>query len=298
MRLLRTSMQVPFEGFVVPPLFQSAFLAVGTVAVVATLYTLRPPITQKVVLTFAPWMVVGAALHVFFQLGEAYDAQVYPPAIEPLFSAPAVYLTTFIVMGVVWVAAVIAGQVTASAAEEEYDYVARYLGSTGAGAMLVLVGLLIWQGIDPLVGPFDPILPTIGLIVALVLTFLVYVIIGVWRTYVIAEARYVGALVLFAHAFDGVTTAIGVDLLGVGERSVVPARIIEFSATLPTAQYLGSGWLFIVVKVLVATLVVVLFADYAVEEPSRANLLYGLVAAVGLGPAANNYLLFMLGLAG
>jgi uncharacterized membrane protein len=290
-------MQVPFEGFVVPSLFQLAVLVAGTVAIAAMLYTLRPPVTQKVVLTFAPWMVSGAALHVFFQLGEAYDAQVYPRSVEPLFSAPAVYLTTFVVMGVVWVAAVIVRRVTASATEG-YDYVARYLGSVGAGVMLVLVGLLLWQATDPLVGPLDPVLPTVGLIAALVLTFLAYVAIGVWRTYVIAEARYVAALVLFAHAFDGVTTAIGVDLIGVGERSALPARIIEFSATLPTAQYLGSGWLFVVVKMLVAASVVVLFADYAAAKPNRANLLYGLVAAVGLGPAANNYLLFMLGLGG
>jgi uncharacterized membrane protein len=134
-------------------------------------------------------------------------------------------------------------------------------------------------------------------LVALVLTFVLYVIIGAWRTYVVAEARYAGALVLFAHVLDGVTTTIGVDVLGSGERSALPARIMEFAAGLPTAEFIGTGWLFLVVKIAVASAVVVLFADYVREEPTQGNLLFALVTAVGLGPATNNYLLFVLGLA-
>jgi len=128
-----------------------------------------------------------------------------------------------------------------------------------------------------------------------VVTFVVYVLLGAWRTYIIAEARHVGWLVLFSHVFDGITTAIGVDLLGTTERSYLPRAIMEFAADLPTAEILGTGWLFVVVKVVVAVLVIVLFADYVSEEPERGNLLFAAVAFVGLGPAMNNFLLFLVG---
>jgi uncharacterized membrane protein len=289
-------MQVPFEGFVTPPLPHTVFLIITVVTIIAVLYTMRPPITQMLILAFAPWMVSGAALHVFYQLGEQFQVQLYPPLIEPLFSAPAVYLTTFISMGFIWIVATIVGQTVKSVAEGR-DYVAYYVGSMGIGVMVTLVALVFWQAFDPLVDP-EFIIPTVGLIVTLPVTFVLYVLLGVWRTYIIAEARYVGLLVLFSHVLDGVTTAIGVDILGAGERSVIPARIMEFAASLPTAEYLGSGWLFLVIKIFVAVAVIVLFADYIREEPTRGNLLFAFVAAVGLGPAANNYLLFVLGLAG
>lgn len=287
-------MPVPFEGFVVPPAPYTAFLVAGTAVVLAVLYELRPPVTQKLVLAFAPWMVSGAALHVFYQLGERFRTQLYPPPLEPFFSAPAVYLTSFLGMGVVWVLAALVGMTRRSAAERG-DAAALYLGVSGVGLMLALVGLVFWQALDPLVDP-QPVLPTVGVLVSLVLTFVVYIVVGAWRTYVLAEARYAGALVIFAHVLDGVTTTIGVDILGSGERSALPARIMEFAAGLPTAEFLGTGWLFLLVKIVVAAGIVVLFADYVREEPTQGNLLFAFVAAVGLGPATNNYLLFVLGL--
>jgi uncharacterized membrane protein len=288
-------MGLPFEGFVVPPLPYTVVLALGTIAVVATLYAIEVPVTERLVLAFAPWMVSGAALHVLYQIGERFQARLYPPVLEPLFSAPAVYLTTFVTMGAAWILAATTERTIGSVAEES-GHGARYLGGLGAGVMVVVVGLVLRQGLDPAIDP-EPLLPTAGVVVALVLTFVLYVIIGAWRTYVVAEARYAGALVLFAHVLDGVTTTIGVDVLGSGERSALPARIMDFAAGLPTAEFIGTGWLFLVVKIAVASAVVVLFADYVREEPSQGNLLFALVAAVGLGPATNNYLLFVLGLA-
>jgi uncharacterized membrane protein len=127
-----------------------------------------------------------------------------------------------------------------------------------------------------------------------VLTFVVYMLIGAWRTYVIAEARYVGALVIFAHIFDGVTTAIGVDVLEGTERSAAPQVILDVAADLPTADVLGTGWLFILFKTILASVIVILFADYVSEKPTEGNLFLTLVAVFGLGPALNNFFLFIL----
>jgi uncharacterized membrane protein len=282
-------MQAPFTGFTLPPLLHSAVLLGGTTIIVALLYASRPPVTQKTAFAFVPWMVIGAALHVFYQLGEAFQVNLYPVWAEPLFSAPAVYFTTFLAMGFIWLAATIVG--TTSRNRERG---AQYLARVGIGVALVLAGLLVWQGLDPAVGPLRPAIAVLSVIGAGVLTFVIYILLGAWRTYIIAEAGYAGALVLFAHLLDGITTAVGVDILGVGERSVLPARIMEFAGTLPTEEFIGSGWLFVVVKLAVAVLIVVAFADYVSDEPDRGNLLFAFVAALGIGPAMNNVFIFFL----
>ena len=282
-------MAEPFADFVIPPLLQTLGLLVGTGIIVALLYGIKPPVSQRIVLSFVPWIVIGALLHVFYQIGEALNEQLYPEAIAPLFSAPAVYLTTFIAMGIIWV---LSAMVVPSS--DRKGRIAKYLTLTGVGVLIPLVGLLVWQGTGPEL-EFQPMLPLLGLVITLVLTFVVYILLGAWRTYIIAEARYVGALVLFAHLFDAITTTIGVDILGTGERSALPRYIMDVAADLPTADLLGTGWLFIVVKLILAIAIIVLFADYVSEKPTEGNLFFAVVAAVGLGPAAHNFFLFMVG---
>jgi len=283
-------MATPFEGFVVPETPQLVALLAATVVVVALLLVLEPPITEGFVLAVVPWVFSGAALHVFYQLGELYEVQLYPPVVESLFAAPAVYLTTFVAMGFTWSVSLLVAAGTGGRRRS-----AQYLGGTGTAVAVVLGGLLVWQSLDPVVGPLRIAVPAIGLVASLVVTAVVYLALGAWRTYVIAEARLAGALVLFAHTLDGITTAIGVDVLGVGERSVLPRRIMDFAADLPTAEYLGSGWLFVVVKIGVAVALVWAFADFVHDEPARGYLLFAVLMTVGIGPAFNNLLLFFLG---
>ena len=283
-------MAAPFSGFVVPSLPYLLVLFVATVVVGVVLYVLHPPITQRTVLALVPWVVVGSTLHVLYQLGGALGLSLYPPLVAPLFSAPAVYVTTFVITGAVWVFGVMIGSAFGGRSTGPL-----YLGGVGLGVATVLLVLLVYQGLSPLLGPLRPLVPIVAVITAGIVTFVVYILLGTWRTYVIAEARLSGALVLFAHVFDGISTAIGVDLLGTAERSFLPRRIMEIAADLPTEPYLGVGWLFVVVKMLVAVGIVVAFADYVREEPDRGNLLYAAVMIVGLGPATNNVLLFFLG---
>jgi uncharacterized membrane protein len=99
-------------------------------------------------------------------------------------------------------------------------------------------------------------------------------------------------MVVFAHALDGASTAVGTDLLGAGERTPLSAAILEFAKTLPTADAIGAGWLFVLVKLALAVAVVNLFAGYVREDPRRAHLLLAVIVAVGLGPGVQNVLLF------
>jgi uncharacterized membrane protein len=281
-------MAEPFADFVIPPLAHSAGLVIATVFVVVLLLAVKPPIDQKTVLAFAPWIISGAVLHVFYQLSQLFRQQLFPEMIEPLFSAPAVYLTTFVIMGVIWAVA------TMFMTAPDPDSAAQYLGGMGIGTMVPLVALLVWRGTDPAVRPMEPVWPVAGLLLSIAASFVLILLIGLWRTTVIAKVKYVGPLVIFAHVFDGITTAIGVDIVGVGERSALPRLIIDFAADLPTEGAIGSGWLFVLVKIIIASTIVVLFADYVSDRPSEASIIMGLVVAVGLGPATHNFFLFLL----
>jgi len=103
-----------------------------------------------------------------------------------------------------------------------------------------------------------------------------------------------GALAVVAHSVDGVSTAIGIDVLGATERTPLSRAIIEFGALLPTADLLGAAWLFVVVKAVLACFVVTVMVEYVRDEPAEGRLLLALVAAVGLGPGAHNLLLFTI----
>ncbi|PSQ57847.1 DUF63 domain-containing protein [Halobacteriales archaeon SW_8_68_21] len=101
----------------------------------------------------------------------------------------------------------------------------------------------------------------------------------------------VGALAVFGHALDGVSTAVGTVQLGFGERTPLSRVLLELGG-IPPVPVLGEGWLFLLVKLAVATAVVWLFAAYVRETPGEGFLLLGFVAAMGLGPAVHNLVLF------
>jgi uncharacterized membrane protein len=267
------------SGLVVPPVPYLVALALSGALVVGLLARRQPPVTQRVVAAFAPWMVAGAALHALFQLESFYGVDVVPAVIEPLLAAPAVYVTTFVVAGACWLGASVSARDTP-----------LVLVLVGAVAALVPSGLVVRHGIDA--GTFSPIVPAAGLLASLLVAGGLYLLLKRVRPRAVKRTGILGALVIFGHTLDGVSTAIGVDLLGTGERSPIPATIMEFAGQLPTAPILGEGWLFVVVKLVVAAVVVDLFADFSEEDPVWGNTALGIVAAVGLGPGAHNLLLF------
>jgi uncharacterized membrane protein len=280
---------VVFEGFVVPDPLYTATLLVSAVAVAAVLVAVRPPVTQRTVVALVPWMVGGALLHVLYQLHLALDETFLPELLAPALSAPSVYLTTFTLLGIVWV-----GAAMVVPTPDRYGRIARTVGIAGSTLAVALAAFAVWEARSHFA--LQPALPVLGLIAALVVTFAFYIALGLWRARVIDQARYVGAVVLFAHIFDGITTAIGIEALGAQERSTIPRRVMEFAADLPTASVLGEAWLFVVLKLVVAAVVIILFAEYVHEEPTEGNLFFAVIAAVGLGPGTQNFFLFALGI--
>lgn len=279
-----------FTDFVVPDLPYLAAISIVILIVSVLMYAIRPPVTQPIILAIVPWIMNGAMLHVFYQLHTVAAEPLLPPVIAPIFSAPTVYFTTFSMLALIWM---IGSMIVPST--ERHRKVATYIWTTGTGIAIPLFVLLIWQGLGPAFG-LKPIYPILGLIISLALTFVIYITIGMWRTYIIAETRYVGALVVFAHVFDAVTTAIGVEVLDTGERTVIPRMIMDFAADLPTAEMLGEAWLFVLVKIVLASAIVILFADYVHEKPAEGNFMFGIIIAAGLGPAVNNFFIYLLAL--
>lgn len=271
--------QVLPEGLVVPPLPYLLGLAVVGVAVGAVVLARRPPITQRLVIAFTPWMTAGAAFHALYQVGKFPAVQPLPPALAPLFSAPTVYATTFAVAGAVWATLVVADRP-----------VPPVLAATGGFATLVGAALVLTTAAA--MGTVAPLLPLAALVVSVVVAAGTVGLLGRIRPTVTDRTGALGAVVVFGHALDGVSTAVGVDLLGSGERSPIPSAIMEVAGSLPTASVLGNGWLFVLVKLLIAVAVLVLFADFVEDDPVQGNVALGVIAAVGLGPGTHNLLLF------
>jgi uncharacterized membrane protein len=265
------------SGFALPPLPYLLGLVVAVASVVGLLRRVDPEVTPAVVAGFAPWMVAGAAGYALFQTGGV------PATAAPLFGSPAVYLSTFVLAGLVW-AALDAGGLPADSWSPRS--VPSLLLVSGAGTAGVVVGLAFVTA-DRL----RPLLPGLGLVLALALAL------GVWLALrrvrpITRTAGPAGFVLVAGHVVDGVSTAVGTDLLGFGEQTPLSRLLIEAGAALTPG--LGGGWLFALVKTALAAVVLVVLADYVEEDPRWGLLLVGVVAAVGLGPGAHNLVLFVI----
>ena len=257
------------EGFALPPTpyVVGSLLAVAGVAWGLSRRDLA--FGEEHVLAAVPWMVVGAAGHVLFVV------EAVPAVAAPLFGTPAVYVTAAVVGGAVWLAADVVGV-----------SVVRTLAVVGSVTAVATVGAVLVTA-----ETVAATLPAGGLLSGVGLGWLAARLLARLRP----ETRVAGAagtLAVVAHGVDGVTTAVGVDLLGFGERTPLSALILEASAALPTAATLGTGWLFVLVKLLVAAVAVALVAPTVAETDREGYALLAVVAAVGLGPGVHNALLF------
>ena len=263
------------EGFALPPVPYLLALVATLIVVGVGLRRRRVEFGHRHVLALVPWMAAGAALHVL------YIVEAVPAVIAPLLGTPAVYATVGVLAGGVWLVA---------------DLVDRPVGAS-IGLVGAVVCLLAVAGVGAVgldrgalrVGP-----SVVALLGGIVLTGVVWVILRRVRPEV-DSVGWVGIVTIGAHTLDGVSTAVGVDWLGFGERTPLSRAIIEFGAGLPTADVLGATWLFVVVKILIASWIVAAFVEYVRDRPAEGYALLGLVTAVGLGPAVHNLLLFAVG---
>ncbi|MGM0449114.1 MAG: DUF63 family protein [Methanobacteriota archaeon] len=272
------------------PYLLAVLLVAGAVAV--ALRRRPPAVTDRHVLALTPWVILGSAAHVLYVI----DA--LPPLVMPLAGSPTVYLTVGALAGASWLAADAADtDATAAEATDADDGrgaesdpsesgVPRALAAVGTLALVPVVTVAVAAGVST-DGAFWSI---VSLAAAVPIAALVWT--GLTRAR--PETRItggVGALAVFGHALDGASTAVGTTQLGFGERTPLSRLILEIEG-LPSVPVFGEGWLFVLVKLAVASAVVWLFTPYVRDEPAEGYLLLGFIAAVGLGPAAHNLLLF------
>jgi uncharacterized membrane protein len=252
-------------GFSLPPLPYLLALALALAAVGTGFARRRPPVTETAVLALAPWMVAGACVHVLHAM------EALPPELAPLAGTPSVYLSVAALAGATWLAADAAGRPVPPVL-------------AGVGVVAAAVPL---AGAVAAAGSLSPGWPAAALAAAVALAAVTWP--AVRRAAPVAPAGRLGPLAVFAHALDASSTAVGVDVLGFGERTPLSRLVIEAGATLTPG--FGS-WLFVLVKLGVAALLVWVLADYVREDAAEGRLLLGLVVALGLGPGVHNLLLF------
>ncbi|QAU11475.1 DUF63 family protein [Halorubrum sp. BOL3-1] len=257
-------------GTTLPPAPYLLVVLLATGGVAAALRRRRPRVTGRRVLALAPWMALGSAVHVL----HVVDA--LPPVFAPLAGSPAVYLTVGSLAGAAWLAV--------DAARP--DRVAATLAAAGALLLVPVVAVAVGTGLSPAGARWSAVA------IALAVPIAGAAWVGLTRLRPAAAVTGgVGALAVFGHALDGVSTAVGTTHLGFGERTPLSRFLLELGGV-PPVPVLGEGWLFLLVKIAVATAVTWLFAAYVRETPAEGYLLLGFVAAMGLGPAAHNLLLF------
>jgi uncharacterized membrane protein len=261
------------SGFALPSLPYLTVVAAAVLAVGWLLVREAPPVTDRTVLAFAPWMVLGSTLYVCFQL------DLYPSTVAPFFGSPTVYATTFAVAGATWLAA---------------RRTARPLLATAAvGGVLAVFPTAAAVGYGLAHDTLTLAWPLAAVVAAAVIGHVAWWAVEQLRPDDVAAVGAAGALAVFAHVLDGTSTAVGVDVLGFGEQTPLSAAIMHAAAELPTASIIGVGWLFVLVKTALGAAVVLLLAEYVREDPVEGSLLLAVVAAVGLGPGAHNVLLFV-----
>ncbi len=274
---------LPFvpRGTTLPPLPYLLVVLLAAIGVAVAIRRRRPAIAGSHVLGIVPWIALGATLHVLYVLGAL------PGPLAPFGGSPTVYVAVATLAGAVWVGADAAASGVGT--DGSVPGVPAALAAVGTVLLVPAVAVALVAG--GLSGPgarWSAVAVVLGVpLAAAVWAGLTRVSPGTTVT------GGVGALVVLGHTLDGVSTAVGVARLGFGERSPLSRILLELG-WLPSVPVLGEGWLFLLVKLVVACVVVHLFAPYVRDVPSEGLPFLGFVAAVGLGPALHNLLLFTI----
>jgi uncharacterized membrane protein len=259
--------------------------------------------SKRLFYALVPFMFFGGALRVVEDANDAIPqgADVllsYP--LNTLIISPVIYFTVFgatlaALVGAVWLAR--SGRVP--------DY-GRPLFAVGWLATLATVGFLFVFVTGTLVDTFRgagfyPQMTGLTIGLAAVFAYATYALVDRFKPEIHEGTGFLGLVVIFGHAVDGVANVIAADWVNaIG----IP---VEYSAKHPVNRFLigftedvqpawlsdviGTSWTFLAVKLVAATLVVWVF-DRRIfeEEPRYAVLLLVAILAVGLGPGTRDML--------
>ncbi|RQG97701.1 DUF63 family protein [Natrarchaeobius chitinivorans] len=246
-----------------------------------------------------PFMLFGGALRVVEDANVAAFRDTGELAIELPWSgfliSPLIYFTVFLVTLVA---------VVASVWLERNDHVSGYeypLAAIGTGLLAVTVGYLGFVAATEPYATFYPWLLLTTLVGATVATAITWYGIEWLAPDINRGTRYMGVVVIWAHAVDGVANVIGLDwAVAFGHsQNLIPKHPVNEAIVNVTGSMLpasvvdvtGQAWPFLIVKLVAAVVVIWIFNEEVFEEsPRYAILLMITVVAVGLGPGTRDML--------
>ncbi len=135
--------------------------------------------------------------------------------------------------------------------------------------------------------------PAVVLVATLLTSGAVWHLLRRYRPSLTAAGPF-GAFVVFGQTLDALSTLVGIDVLAFTERVPASRAIIEFTADLPVASVLGSGWLFVLVKLALAVALVALVRPELDDSPVQARVLLVVAGVVGFVPGASNLVRFLV----
>jgi uncharacterized membrane protein len=244
-----------------------------------------------------PFMLFGGALRTVedasIALMRAGDPAI-PFPWSGLLISPLIYFTVF---------AVTLAALLASVAVARRGIVDRYeypLAGIGTVALAVTVGYLCWLAVSTELLDFHPVVPTVTLVGATLITALAWIWTERYAPEINAGTGYMGALVVWGHTVDGIANVLSLDwaaelgLPSYSPKHVVNSAIIDVTGAIQPASVsatIGTAWPFLFVKVGAALFVVWVFNEEIFEESPRYSMLLLIaIAAVGLGPGTRDFL--------
>ncbi len=273
-------------------------LLLALIGVVLLLGRLEIEVDRRLYFALFPFMLFGGALRTVEDATNVVPANVAPisyPWTAPLIS-PFIYFTVFAI-----VLAALLGSVylLRRGVVENYE---RPLIVAGSLALALAVGYLVALvvlGVPNV--EFYPQVATIVLVGSTISAGAVWLLIERFVPEINRGTGWMGALMLWGHAVDGVANVVALDWmmeLGAGQELVPKHPVNEWivtttSATLPESiiAVTGAAWPFLIVKLAAATFIIWIFDEQIIEESPRYSILLLITAlAVGLGPGTRDML--------
>jgi len=246
-----------------------------------------------------PFMLLGGALRTIEDAGISAMRFGAEPLIDFPWSAviisPFIYFTMFVLT---LVAVLVAIRLESSGYVDDYAYPLAGIGTT---LLVGSLGYLTYLGATTEYATIHPQVLLVTLVGATLSAWLTWKLIGTSYPELNAGTGFIGFVVIWAHAGDGMANVVGLNwmpALGAGANLIpkhpVNAAIVEYTSLLLPDSILavtGDAWPFLLVKLVAATFLVWIFNDELFEEsPRYAILLLVAVVAVGLGPGTRDML--------
>ncbi|WP_339103430.1 DUF63 family protein [Haloterrigena salinisoli] len=245
-----------------------------------------------------PFMLFGGALRVvedtsvaaYRQTGELMmELPWIGFLISPLIYFTVALLTVIAVVVAVWL--------------DRTDRVSGYeypLAAIGTAYLTLTLAYLGYASTQPY-ADFHPLLLLTTLVGATVATAVTWLLIGEFAPEINRGTEYMGLVVIWAHAVDGVANVIGLDWAtafglpnNLTPKHPINGAIVDITGSVLPAgvvDAIGAAWPFLLVKLVAATFVVWVFNEEIFDEQPRfAILMLITVVAVGLGPGTRDML--------